>query len=389
MNKNTPEKIKLLYLITEYSVGGAEKTMVRILSGFNRDKYDITVVALRMGSGILLPELEKIGIKTEILGAKTKYDFLRVVFRLYKLLRKDKPQILICSLYHPAILGRIIGKLAGTPIIINWEVSENFGGFLRVLLNRITLNLSDKIFCDSKKVSAELINTLGCPDDKIEIAPTGGLDLMMYNRQCKNSDSSVKIGIIGRFTEAKGYEYFVETAKIVTSSRENICFSIVGDGTYFSKIQNMIKEFDLTDKVKLLGYRSDIPDLLSEWDIYVQSSLWEGLCLTVVEAIASGLPVVATNVGGIPESIIDGYNGFLVPPKNPEALAEKIIELIDNPDLREKMGENGRKIAEEKYSLDNMVKKIEELVDSLIEKKAGLTWNQYKTIWELRKTTSQ
>ena len=366
------KRIQILYLITEYSVGGAEKAMVRILSGFNRDKYDITVVALRNGSGKLLPELAKIDIKTEVLGAKTKYDFLHVAIHLYKLLRKIKPQILICSLYHPTILGRIIGRLAGTPIIINWEVSENLGGFLRVLINRITLNLSDKIFCDSKQVSEKLTKTLRCPDDKIEIAPTGGLDLMTYNHQCKNSDSSVKIGIVGRLVEPKGYEYFVDTAKIVTNSRENIYFSIVGDGPDFSKIKNMIEELELTDKVKLLGYRSDIPDLLSEWDIYVQSSLWEGLCLTVVEATASGLPIVATDVGGIPESVIDGYNGFLVPPKDPKALADKIIKLIDSPELRKTMGERSRKIAEEKYSLENMVKKIEELFDILIKTKIGL-----------------
>ena len=365
-------RIQLLYLITEYSVGGAEKTMVRILSGLNRDKYDITVVALRKGSGRLLPELEKVGINTENLGAKAKYDFIRVAIRLYKLIRKIKPQMLICSLYHPTILGRVIGKLAGVPIVINWEVCENFGGFLRVLLNRITINFSDKIFCDSRKVLAKLVKTLRCPDDKIEIVSTGGLDLMAYNRQCKNFNSPIKIGIIGRVTEQKGYEYFVKTAKIVTELRENIHFSMVGDGPDLVKIQNMIKESELTDKVKLLGYRSDIPDLLSEWDIYVQSSLWEGLCLTVVEAIASGLPVVATNVGGIPESVIDGYNGYLVPPKDSKALADKIIELIDNPELRKTMGERSRRIAEEKYSLESMVKKMEELIDGLIKEKINL-----------------
>jgi glycosyltransferase involved in cell wall biosynthesis len=375
-------KIQLLYLITEYSVGGAEKGMVRILSGFNRDKYDITVVALRNGSGKLLPELEKIGIKTEILGAKTKYDFLHVAFHLYKILKKLDIQILICSLYHPTILGRIIGKLTKTPVIINWEHAEIFGGFFRKILNKITIPFSDKIICDSEKVGVELKKCFHLSDALIRVIPIGGINLCQYLYNERELNKNIEIGSVGRLTEQKGYIYLLKAVGIIKESRSNVNFSIIGDGPDFNKLQKLIEDFNLSDKIKLMGFHSDIPNILSKWHIYIQPSLWEGLCITVVEAIASGLPVVATNVGGIPESVIDGYNGFLVPPKDPKALAEKIIELVDNPELRTKMGERSRKIAEEKYSLDNMVNKIEELVDGLIEKNIRLIWNKNKGIWE-------
>ncbi len=374
-------KIHILYLITEYSVGGAEKTMVRILSKIDQNKYDITVAALTKGSGRLIPELVKLGIKTETLGAKGKHDFAFTAFRLYKLLKRLNIQVLICSLYHPTIIGRLIGKLAKIPLIINWEVNENLGSMLRVFLNKITLNLSDKIFCDSKQVSDKLFKALHPSSQKVEIVNTGGIDLTRYFNHLNLIRTEISIGSVGRLVEQKGFIYLIEAAKIVLDLKKNVYFYIVGDGQEFHKVEKLINESSLADKIKLLGYHDNIPDLLSEWDIYVQPSLFEGLCLTVVEAIASGLPVVATNVGGIPESVIDGYNGFLVPPKDPKALAEKIITLIDNPDLRVEMGKRSRKIAEEKYSISKMVNNIEELLDLLIKKKISLVWDCSRKLW--------
>ena len=376
------KRIRLLYLITEYAVGGAEKAMVRILSRLDKNKYDIIVAALQKGDGRLLPELQKIGVRVEILGAKGKYDVIRVAFRLYDLIKELKTQVLICSLFHPTILGRFIGRLTKTPVIVNWEHSVSFGGILRVLLNKITTPFSDKILCDSKRVETELKKRLHLPDNLTKVIPIGGIDLAQYHYRKRKVHPTVEVGSIGSLREPKGYTYLVEAAKMVLEERDNVNFSIVGDGSEFNNLQNLIREFDLSEKVKLLGFRSDIPNMLSKWDIYLQPSLWEGLCITVVEAMASGLPIVATNVGGIPESVVDGYNGFLVPPRDPEALAAKILELIDKPDLRIQMGKRSRKIAEGKYSWDKMVKDIEEVIDVLIGKKIGLVWNQDRNTWE-------
>ena len=366
------EKIRILYLITEYGVGGAEKGMVRILLGLNKDKYDITVAALRKGSGRLLPELEKIGVRIEILGAKWKFDFIHVAFLLYKLLKKLDIQVLICSLYHPTILGRIIGKLAQIPIIVNWEHSERFRGAFRRILNKITMPLSDKVICDSEKVSIELKRHFHPDDSLIEIIPIGGIDLSQYFCDRLGVYDDIRIGSVGRLAKEKGYPYLIEAAKIILKARYNVFFFIVGDGPDFNYLNDLIEKSGMSERIKLMGFRSDINDILSTWDIYIQPSLWEGLCITIVEAMASSLPIVATNIGGIPESVIDGHNGFLVPPKDPKALADKIIELIDNPELRKTMSERSRKIAEEKYSLDKMIQDIEKVIDFLVEKKTCL-----------------
>ena len=371
-------RIRLLYLITEYDVGGAEKAMVRIISKLNRGKYDITVVALRKGSGNLMPELEQLGIRMETLEAKGKLDVLRIGFQLYRLIRNLQTGVLICPLFHPTIVGRFVGKLARTPVIVNWELNENFGGPLRILLSKVTTSLSDRIFCDSEKVKMELKRLIRPTSDMVEVLYTGGLDLDQYGLREAGKQETIKIGSVGRLVEQKGYPYLVEVARLVSERVSNVEFYIVGDGEEFNHLQNLIKKLDLSEKVKLLGFRSDIPSILSQWDIYVQPSLWEGLCITVVEAIASGLPVVATNVGGIPESVVDGHNGFLVPPRNPELLADRILKLIENPELRAVMGKRSRGIAEEKCSLDKMVKDIEAAIDALVEKKIGLVWDLAK-----------
>lgn len=380
--KMTQERIRLLYLITEYCVGGAEKAMVRIVSRLDKSKYDITVAALRRGDGRLLPELEKIGVRIEILGARGKYDVLRVAFRLYNLIKELKTQVLVCSLFHPMILGRFIGKISAIPVIVNWEHNENFGGSPRLLLNRITVSFSNKIICDSKRVGTELKKCLHIPDNLIAIVPIGGIDLTRYRYQQRDVRPTIAVGSVGYLIEQKGYIYLIEAAKMVLEEKNNVNFSIVGDGSEFNNLQELIRDLSLSEKVKLLGFRSDIPNILPKWDIYVQPSLWEGLCITVVEAMASGLPVVATSVGGIPESVVNGYNGFLVSPRDPEMLANKILQLVDNPDQRIQMGRRSREIAVEKYSLDKMVRDIEEVIGVLIREKIGLVWNQNGKIWE-------
>jgi len=363
-------------------VAGAEKAMVRILSKIDKRKYDITTAALMTGSGYLMPELEKTGVRVETLGARGKYSFGSVAFRLYKLIRDLKIQVLICSLYHPTILGRIVGKLADIPIILNWEHSERFGGVLRVLLKKFTIPFSDMIICDSGKVGIELKKCLNPPDSKIKVIPIGGINLDDYHYVMRNTNKDIKVGSVGRLYRIKGYHYLLEAAKIILEKVDNVHFYITGFGPEHNNLQQLITELKISNNFNLMGFQSDIPKILSEWDIYVQPSIYEGMCITVVEAIASGLPVVASNVGGIPESVIDGYNGFLIQPSDPKVLAIKILDLINDPHLRISMGERGRKIASKKYPLDKMVVSIEKEIDYLIKIKIGLSWNKREFIWE-------
>ncbi len=362
-------------------MGGAEKAMVRILSGLDRKKYDTMAVSLQERSEKLLPELEKTKVKIVKLSATNKYD-IRVAYKLYKLIKTFEPGVLICSLFHSTILGRLAGTLAKTPIIINWEHNEDFGSTLRMLLNRSTISLSDKIFCDSEKVRTQVIKQLRPNKNSVKTIPIGGVDLAQYSCPESKKNSLVEVGTVGMLTRQKGFNYLIEAAKLVLEKKSNARFSIAGDGPEFKNLQNLIEKLQLAERVNLLGFRRDIADLLSKWDIYVQPSMWEGLCITVVEAMACGLPVIASKVGGIAESIVDGRNGFLVPQKVPSVLAARILQLIEHPDLRIAMGRRSREIAEEKYCLQRMCRIIEESIDDLIKTKMKVQWKQERETWQ-------
>nr|MQY69267.1 glycosyltransferase [Bacillota bacterium] len=135
----------------------------------------------------------------------------------------------------------------------------------------------------------------------------------------------------------------------------------VGDGELREKMESLVKELEIKDNVVFTGSREDIPKILKVMDIFVLPSLWEGLPIVLLEAMASKKPIVATDVIGNKEVVVDGKTAFLVPPKNPGRLAEKIISLIKNKPLREKFGESGRRRVEETYPLDRMVKETEEV----------------------------
>jgi len=377
-------KINLVYLINSLDVGGAEIAMVRLLSTINnREKYNIRVVALQEGSGRLLSQLKDLSISVYNLGARSKYDLLRTGIKLKHILEDQATDVLVCSLFRATILGRIVGRVARVLAIVNWEHNENLGGVSRQAINKITCVLSHKIICDSEAVGRIIEGKLKLCRSKITVIPIGGIDTSIYKRaKHERSINEIKIGSVGSLTKQKAYDSFLLIAQEVLKKYRHTKFFVVGDGPEYSALLKKIDELDLSGHVQLLGYREDIAAILSEWDIYVQPSRWEGLCITVIEAMAAGLPVVAMDVGGISESVIDGETGFLVSPGDYKAFSDTIRRLIENPQLRTEMGEAGRRRAEKKYSLVEMGRRFESLLDALIEKKLGLVYSQSTQRWK-------
>jgi len=344
-------KIKLLYLINDLGVGGAEKGMARIVNNLDRKKYDISIIALKKGTGRVIKE---ISCPIQVVNLN--------LIKLYKLFKKTQPDILWCSLFYATIIGRVVGRLARVPIIINWEHSERFNGWHRALLNRLTSRLSDIIIADSQKVAEVLHKQLKLNKNKIQVIPIAGINFDNYDavRHCQKPKHVV--GSVGSLREPKGYVYLIEAVTQVIKKHPKTKFIIAGDGPDKEKLEHQIKKKHLTRNFFFLGYQANIPKFLSQLDIYVQPSVWEGLCITVVEAMAAGLPIIASDVGGISDSVINNKNGYLVESKKPEILAEKIIYLIKHSQLRKKMGVKSRKIAESKYSLEIMSEKIDKLI---------------------------
>lgn len=170
----------------------------------------------------------------------------------------------------------------------------------------------------------------------------------------RNAMKMLDIGNIGRLSEQKGMTYFIEAAEIITRTHPEARFIIVGDGEEREQLHAQIEKKKLQNKMLFLGYRNDIQNVMSQLDFVVLSSLWEGLPLTPIEAYSVGKTVIGTAVDGTPEIIRDGVDGYLVEPRNPVQLAEKMNELIENPEMRENMGIQAMKRYRDEFSFEKL-----------------------------------
>jgi glycosyltransferase involved in cell wall biosynthesis len=236
----------------------------------------------------------------------------------------------------------------------------------RFFLNKgITNFIANSI--STKEKSLELISNFA--DDKINLI-YNGVDLNKFNnpelktnlRKEFNISNDKKILVnVGRLDEQKGQEYLIKAANILKNRFDKFVILLVGDGIMEEKLNSKVKEFNLENEVIFTGFREDISSILNQSDFMVHTALWEGCPWSVLEALAAGLPVVATDSTSLPEIIIDGKNGYLARNKDIYDLADKMYEMLINADLSS-MSVLARKTAEEKYSFTRVIDQVEECI---------------------------
>lgn len=239
----------------------------------------------------------------------------------------------------------------------------------RSYLSRLIYDiLPDSVMTTGEDIRQRMIHNNGFNGSKIFSIPTG-IDLERFNPAKVKPAFRINgfsIGMISVLRSWKGHRYFIDAVPVILRIIPNSFFYIVGDGPQFQNIKDMIKNSSLEDKVLMLGHREDIPEILASLDIIVQPSYAnEGVPQSILQAMAMEKPVVASDAGAIKEIVIDRETGFLIEPKNPEQLAEKVIELYKGPELRIKFGKAGRRLVKENYSMEAMLDKIEFLYERL------------------------
>jgi sugar transferase (PEP-CTERM/EpsH1 system associated) len=370
----------VLLLITELNVGGAERIVEQLATRLSPDRYNVKVACL-YDPEVIGTEIRAAGISVINLDMRSKWD-LRAPYRLFRLLRRENIQILHAHLFHANLLAATLGKLARIPIIITTRHSVEIGGPGREWLNRLVKPLHDVAVMVSRQVHETERRRSGVKPDKIAEIP-GGVDVNIFTQiDCKSikrlrhkwdlGTEVTIIGTVGRFVEPKGYSYLLEAMVELRKQNSNIRALLVGDGSLRLAMEEKAETLDLPDILVFTGIRRDVPMILALLDVFVLPSLWEGLPIALLEAMAAGLPVVATRVGGVPEVVVDGVTGFLVPPRDPQALADAILRLLRDPDLRRRMGEAGHARVAEHFSVEQMVGKTEALYEQLLAEK-GLT----------------
>ncbi|MCK4905794.1 glycosyltransferase [bacterium] len=369
------DKINILYLIATLDVGGAEKQLVELAKRIDKEKFNPIVCCLTRGGHLLENELKKAEIEYFILGKKFKFDF-SVVFELIHFLKQENIHILHTRMFTSNAFGRIAGIFSHIPIIIATEDGiDIWKSKFRLFIDWVLSHFTDKIICVSEGVRNFYHRYTGIPLSKL-ITIYGGVEItdkINTDEQKKEEfgfeRNSTIITTIGRLVPSKGIKYLLYTVAKIVEHSPNVRFLIIGEGPQKDELKGLAEKLEINKYVVFTGIRKDIQAILAITDIFVLPSTSEGFGISILEAMAKTKPVVATSVGGIPEIIQNGINGFLVPPRSAKSLASAIISILENPQKGVEMGINGRKRVEKYFSIDETVRKTEELYKTLVKLK--------------------
>jgi glycosyltransferase involved in cell wall biosynthesis len=353
-------KIKVIHIIPQMELGGAERLLADITRGIDKKRFEIKIIVL-YDLGSLGERLLQEDFKIYLIKAHHKFGFFSIP-RIYRILKKENPDIVHTHLFGADVWGGIAAKLAGIKHLLSTEHNLNYDeSGVRYVLKRFIIRKFEKIICISDSVSLYLENIFGIgPERKIKIF--NGIDADKYDKPGREAKSRFIIGSLGRLTRQKGYDILIEVLRKLDFDFE--C-RIIGTGELEEELLEQIKNHNMEKKIKLLGKVNNVENFYNELDVYLQPSRWEGLCLAVLEAGASGLPVIASNVDGLREIIDDKENGFLVNMDDLNEVVGKINYIREHKAAALSLGENLRKKVKEKFTLESMVKNYENLYEKV------------------------
>ncbi len=372
-------KIRILHLINVSTISGAENVVLTLAKGMNDSEFETEICTLST-TGDLHKSAQQNGIKAYALGYKNILNLPIILIKLFLLLRRNKYQIINTHLFQSSVIGTFIGKLVGVPVIIETrhytDYMYKYGNKIEQWLDKTTANNISCVIAVAKTIQDVLCTVERIPMNRTEVIYNGiNLNKLSVNKNKKentiknmNLQDKIVLSYVANFHIRKGHKYLIEAILNLKRLYSNIYLMIIGDGKIRNELEKLTKQLDIGNNVIFLGYRSDIPELLSVSDIYVHPSLEEGFPLTIIEAMAAGLPVIATTVGGISELIIDGDNGILIPPGNTQALVDAISDLIEHQEKRSALAETGKQYVESNLTDEIMVNKYREVYRSKIGK---------------------
>lgn len=368
------KKIRVMHVLLSLEYGGAEKVVVNLIKNLQGGKFDFSICVLdRVGA--LKDELDR-SIDIECMDRKSGIDF-GLPARLAKIIKKSAPDIVHMHNSSALLYGAIAGKLAG----VNGMIVTQHGSIsaesprMQFAVRQLTKAV-DKTIPVSTDIERYLNDRFNIYGDRVETI-INGIDDRIYRpdsakraelRKKFSLDGKIVVGHVARLSAEKDQKNLLEAFSVVAKEIENVKLIIVGDGPLRKELELLAKKLNITEKVAFIGFQSEIPGLLSMFDIFVLSSIREGTSLTLIEAMAVGLPIVATDVGGNPRVVDDNKTGILVSARDPEKLANAIVCLCKDENSRKEMGSAGRRRMVENFSLDKMAKKYSELYTELANK---------------------
>ena len=375
--------MRVAHLIKATRIGGAERHLLILLKALRKRDIDAHLLVIVEGDNLmdnLVAEAKAADIPVQRIVIHSDID-VGVINRIRLRLRQLKPQILHTHLIHADVFGFMAGRLALVPTIISTRHNDdafrrNF--FMKRLNHAFWRGFSGGIAI-SEAVREFTIRVEGVKPDKIHLVRYGiEYDASAYETPAQNrlafceelgiDANSIIIGIACRLIEQKGVSYAL---KAIARLPENnhIHLVIAGDGPLRKSLSEQAKQLRIQDRVHFLGWRDDVSQIMAAWDIFLMPSLWEGFGLVLLEAMSKRIPVIASNVSAIPEVVEHGETGLLVPPRNPDSLAQAIRMLVDDRALRAYMGLMAEDRLEQNFTVDRMADETIAVYNEIVRKK--------------------
>jgi glycosyltransferase involved in cell wall biosynthesis len=363
----------VLHVIGQLTKGGAEKQLYLLCEGLILRGWEVHVLALSAG-GFWKEKLESLGIEVYSIDARKNMEWRRVAFAR-KVISRVKPDVLHTWLFHGNSYGRLGAIFQKPPLVIASERMPAIKkSYREKMIDRILQHWTELMISNSQSGVDVICKNIGIPSSQTCVIYNGidNWDLStgetlpedmtaVFKRSMKGSVSPLLIGATGRLVEMKGYQYLLQAIAQLLQDNVAVFLIILGDGPFRNQLEQQVKELDLTENVTLPGERNDVRRILPHLDLFVQCSEFEGFSNSLMEAMQTGLPVVATNVGGNPEMVTDFETGLLIPWADSEALKLAIIQLAESNELRTRLGTAARLSILEKFNVERMVDQMEEL----------------------------
>ncbi len=355
------QPIRIALLLEDLDYGGSQRYAIHLLKGIDRELFWPVLWVLRGGDDLLAMALEA-GIGVEYLSQSSWVGPEALAGLAWRLLKKP-PHILYTLTVIPNIWGRVFGRLARVPVIVS-----GYRSLLPKQHESWLWPLSDRIICNAHVLRDVMVRNFSVPQDRIAVVPNG-VDTDYFQPGPAPGSMGPLVLYIGRLVEEKDPLNLLEGFRLASERLPEARFEIVGNGPLRPALEAQIKRYSLQSRVRLLPGSADVRRHMERASLFVLASTQEASPNVIIEAMAMGLPIVATRVGGIPELVEDGRTGILVEPRDPSALSDAVTSMVSDEGLRRRMGSLGRQRAVTSHSMEKMVRDTEQVLLSAVETK--------------------
>jgi len=368
-------KSNVMIITPCFGYGGLERVVIDIIEEIDREKYNISFCTLLKPHPEMYDRIKNTGIPLYVIEKRKGID-IAVFFKLINILRKENVNIINTHDIGATLYAFMTILLMRRIKIVHTDHSQILVMKKYLWIVKYVLrNYVDLCITVSDDLKNILVKRFGVNENKIETIPNGinteKFKCVEYSskimHEFKIENGEYIIGSVGRLTEQKGYEYLLKAMNILLAENKKIRLIIVGDGELRSSLKDLAIQLGIDEKVIFTGNRADIPEILKIFDVFVLSSLWEGQPISIIEAMASGKPIVVTDVGGNAEILGRGKYGVLVEPRNPSALAHAVKKVLYDKELASRLAKDASTVAENNLSRKTMTAKYEKIFATMIK----------------------